>query len=147
MCNLPEGAVLERMEQQRYGIMSLEKKLGGLRTDSGVEITSFFGGIDVGVSGADAVSMSRYVPKCKENPNTQVAILAVLADSEERRAAMEDQDVVNNPYVVEVGIAVDDEDRQCIPADVPADAVTLVMVMRYKLFEEAFTQVTMFPPD
>ena len=134
------------MEQQVYGITLLEKKLGGLRTDSGVEITSFFGGINVGVSGADAVGMSRYVPKCKENPDTQVAILAVLADSAERRAAMEDQDAVNNPYVVEVGICVD-EDRQCIPAEVPADAVTLVMIQRYKLFEEAFTQVTMFPPD
>ena len=60
---------------------------------------------------------------------------------------MEDQDAVNNPYVVEVGVEVDEEDRQCIPAEVPSDAVTLVMIKRYKLFEEAFTQVTMFPPD
>lgn len=137
---------MERMEQQRYGLMSLEKKLGGLRTETGVEITSFFGGINVDVSSADAVGMSRYVPKCKENPDTQVAILAVLADSAKRRVDMEDQDAVNNPYVVEVGIEVD-EDRQCIPAEVPADAVTLVMVKRYKLLEESFTQVTMFPPD
>ena len=71
------------MEQQVYGIMSLQKKLGGLRTDSGVEITSFFGGIDVGVSGGDAVGMSRHLPKCKANPDTEVAILAVLADTAE----------------------------------------------------------------
>ena len=138
---------MERMEQKRYGLMLLQKKLGGLRTEHGVEITSFFGGIDVGVSGADAVGMSRCVPKCKDNPDTEVAVLAVLADSAERRAAMEDQDAVNNPYIVEVGIEVDEDDRQCIPADVPEDAVTLVMIQRYKLFEETFTQVTMFPPD
>lgn len=133
--------------EQLQGAMSLEKKLGGLRTESWVEISSFFGGIQVDISGADVVGMSRYVPKCKVSPDTQVAILAVLADSAERRAAMEDQDAVNNPYIVEVGIEVDDEDRQCLPAEVPADAVTLLMVKRYESVGGAFTQVTMFPPD
>lgn len=125
----------------------LEEKFGGFRAADGVEITSFSGGIDVFINGADSVGMDRELPKCKDRGEKEVAILAVLPESAERRAAMEDQSAFNNPYLVEVGVEVEPDDGQCLPASVPEEAVTLVMIRRYEFREKMFTQVTMFPPD
>lgn len=131
--------------------MALEETFAGYAGPEGLKITSFTGGLSVDISGADHVGFDEYLPKAKDRKERQVAILAVLADNAERRAIMHDQEVFDkSPYIVDVGVVVDPDDRWCVPASHPEDATLFIQVIRDEWMprhEGPYTSVRLFTPS
>jgi hypothetical protein len=105
-------------------------RFGGVHV-LGVDVTSFDGEA-VSVSGADGTHFGGMLPPVKDREGRKTAFLAVLGPSPERRAVMDDQDLLApNPHVVGVAPAVCEwEGEIYVPEDaVPEDTAFLVAVI------------------